>query len=94
MRLLDFSINFFIQPHYIVLGLNQPLKEIRARHFPGDKGHKAYNLTAICEPTHMKHFSKACYGDRFTSLYVDDFRTSVETRVSTACYWDCFTFYM
>jgi hypothetical protein len=33
---------------------------------------------------HMKHVLKACYGDRFTSLYVDNVRTPQETHVSKA----------
>jgi hypothetical protein len=38
--------------------------------------------------------SRACYGDSFTFLFVDDVHTSQETHlwVSTACYGDTFTF--
>jgi hypothetical protein len=38
--------------------------------------------------------STACYGDRYTFLYVDDVRTSQEThlRGSTAFYGDRFTY--
>jgi hypothetical protein len=37
----------------MALGLTQPLTEMSTRNLPGGKGrlvHKAYSLTAICEP--------------------------------------------
>jgi hypothetical protein len=56
----------------------------------------ADNLTAISEPTikamwDPQHLSTlqaytACYENSVTYLYIDDFRTSQETRASTTCY--------
>jgi hypothetical protein len=50
----------------------------------------------MCDAQHLTTLrtSTACYGDRFTFLYVDDVRTPYETYLpaSTACYRDNFTF--
>jgi hypothetical protein len=56
----------------------------------------AHNLTDICKATvstmwdpqylTILQTSTACYGASFTSLYVDDVRTSQEAHASTACY--------
>jgi hypothetical protein len=52
---------------------------------------RAHNLAGICLPTvytmwnphHLTtlYFSTACEGETFTSLYVDDVRTSQETHI-------------
>jgi hypothetical protein len=42
--------------------------------------------------SHRKQASVACYNDRFTFLYVDDVRTSLETHTFTVHYGGSFTF--
>jgi hypothetical protein len=42
----------------------------------------------MCEAARVVFASTVCYGDSFTPLYVDDVRTSQETRASTVCYGD------
>jgi hypothetical protein len=65
----------------MALGSTQPLTEMNARNFPGDKGRpvrEADNLTAICEPIVYKMWeprrlttlcaSTACY--RYSFIYL------------------------